>query len=37
MISEALDEDMDGNLEEAIDLYTTAVEFYLQIVIINFI
>jgi hypothetical protein len=32
MIREALDEDSDGNLEEAFELYTNAVEIYLKIV-----
>ena len=32
MIGEALDEDADGNLEEALELYTNSVEFYLKIV-----
>ncbi len=32
MISEALDEDANSNFEEALDLYTNAVEFYLKIV-----
>ena len=32
MIREALDEDSEGNLEEAFELYTNAVEIYLKIV-----
>lgn len=33
MIREALDEDSDGNVEDAFELYTNVVEIYLKIVI----
>lgn len=36
LISEALDQDAEDNHKEAFDLYTSAVEFYLKIVTINY-
>lgn len=32
MLEEALDEDSDGNLKEAFELYKNVVDFYLKIV-----
>ncbi len=32
MISEAIDEDADSHFQEALEMYTNAVEFYLKIV-----